>query len=60
MDINLEQIKKTQQKRAKEINSLLENEDFEKLDEISRKMDKILEENGVKVIKPNKKDEKNG
>lgn len=60
MDINWNEIEKNRQKRAREINSLVENEDYEKLDEISRKMDKILEENGVKVIKSCKKDEKNG
>lgn len=60
MDINWNEIEKNRQKRAGEINSLVENEDYEKLDEISKKMDKILEENGVKVIKSCKKDEKNG
>ena len=60
MDIKWDEIEKTRRKREQEINSLIENEDFEKLDQISEKMDKILKENGIEVIKLDKKDEKNG
>lgn len=51
MEIDFEKIEKTRKQRVEEINSAVENEDYEKLKEISKKMDELLARDGIKPIK---------
>lgn len=51
MEIDFEKIEKTRKQRAEEINSAVENGDYDKLKEISKKMDELLAKDGIKPVK---------
>lgn len=51
MEIDFEKIEKTRKQRVEEINLAVQNEDYAKLKEISKKMDELLAKDGIKPIK---------